>query len=147
MPRHTYARIDEQAVLHNIVWCEMAGDARAMAVVKADGPAGIERVAWALADEAPCCSGLHEEAEALRGAGLTHPIVLRGCAQRRRHQAVCPGRFFSVLHSDYQIDWLLGRVIDSCVLDQGEHRHEPARVPSGGIAGCYGTTGINICGR
>jgi alanine racemase len=111
MPRHTFARIDEQALVHNYrLASRLAGDARAMAVVKADGYGhGIGRVARALVDEAPCFAvACIEEAEALRGAGITHPIVLLEGAHSAEDTRRCALAGFSpVLHSGYQVDWLL----------------------------------------
>lgn len=111
MPRHTIARIDEQALIHNYRLArQLAGDARAMAVVKADGYGhGIERVARALADEAPCYAvACIEEADALRSADLTHPIVLLEGVHSSQDLRRCAQSGYSpVLHSDYQIDWLL----------------------------------------
>jgi alanine racemase len=112
MPRHTVARIDEQALIHNYrLACRLAGDARAMAVVKADGYGhGIERVARALADDAPCYAvACIEEADALRSADLTHPVVLLEGVHSPEDLKRCAQAGYSpVLHSDYQIDWLLG---------------------------------------
>lgn len=118
MPRHTIARIDEQALVHNFrLASKLAGEARAMAVVKADGYGhGIERVARALVDEAPCFAvACLEEAEVLRQMELTHPVVLlEGVHSREDIQRCAEAGFSPVLHSHYQIDWLL------------DSRHTPA---------------------
>lgn len=111
MPRPTRARIDQEALAHNYrKACELAGNTRAMAVIKADGYGhGIVRVAHALAEEAPCFAVASlEEAEAIRDAGLTHPVVLlEGVHQEGDLQRCAQAGFSPVLHSDYQVDWLL----------------------------------------
>ncbi|WP_375183614.1 alanine racemase, partial [Marinobacter sp.] len=79
MPRPTVARIDLEALRHNYsTACQRAGNARVMAVVKADGYGhGIARVASALADLAPKYAvACLEEAVAIREAGLAQPVVL-----------------------------------------------------------------------
>lgn len=110
MPRPTIAHIDLGALRHNYRRaCEEAGAARPMAVVKADGYGhGISAVARALANQAPCYAvACLEEAEAIRVAGLNHPVVLLQGVHARDDLRVCEyQRFEPVLHSLQQLQWL-----------------------------------------
>lgn len=110
MPRPTLARIDLAALRHNYRRaCEKAGPARSMAVVKADGYGhGIGAVARALANDAPCYAvACLEEAEAIRAAGLSHPVVLLQGVHARDDLQVCRRQGFEpVLHSPEQLQWL-----------------------------------------
>lgn len=115
MPRATIARIDLEAIRHNYrlacsLACSLAGEARAMAVVKADGYGhGIQAVARALESEtgryAVACI---EEAEAIREAGLSQPVVLLQGVHEKGDLAHCAHQGFEpVLHSPVQLDWLV----------------------------------------
>lgn len=110
MPRSTVARIDLEALRRNYRnACQRAGDARAMAVVKADGYGhGIAEVASALGDLAPKYAvACLEEALAIREAGLQQPIVLLQGVHEKGDLAVCVRqRLEPVLHSTRQIQWL-----------------------------------------
>lgn len=114
MPRPTLARIDLDALRHNYHRaCEKAGSARPMAVVKADGYGhGIAAVARALAKHAPCYAvACLEEAEAVRVAGLSQPVVLLEGVHSREDLSVCRQQDFEpVLHSPQQLQWLEGTV-------------------------------------
>ncbi|KPP98200.1 alanine racemase [Marinobacter sp. HL-58] len=110
MPRKTLARIDTEALRHNYrLACRLAGQARVMAVIKADGYGhGIGEVATALADEAPKFAvACLEEALAIREAGVNHPVVLLQGMHCADDVGICAREGFEVvLHSDYQLDWL-----------------------------------------
>lgn len=110
MPRPTLARIDLEALRYNYRRaCERAGPAQAMAVVKADGYGhGIGAVARALAKDAPCYAvACLEEAEAIRAAGLSHPVVLLEGVHAREDLRVCEQQDFEpVLHCPEQLQWL-----------------------------------------
>lgn len=108
MARHTRARIDLSALRHNYAQArQRAGNARAMAVVKADGYGhGLEQVAGALRDEAPRFAvACLEEAERLREAGLEHPVVLLQGFHDDGDVAICERLGLEpVLHSAHQLD-------------------------------------------
>lgn len=112
MPRKTVARIDTAALRHNYrLACSLAGPARVMAVIKADGYGhGIREVARALADEAPKFAvACIEEALAIREAGFGHPVVLLQGVHSADDLATCAREGFEVVvHSDYQLGWLAG---------------------------------------
>jgi len=76
--RRACAFIDSSALRHNLaVVRRTAPGSRVMAVIKADGYGhGAERVARALADADAFAVACVSEAEALRTAGVRHPIVL-----------------------------------------------------------------------
>ncbi|PXX90187.1 alanine racemase [Marinobacter vulgaris] len=111
MPRNTVARIDTSALRHNYrLACRLASPARAMAVIKADGYGhGIAEVARALEGEAPKFAvACIEEALAIREAGIRHPVVLLQGMHSSDDVAICAREGFEVvLHSDYQLDWLM----------------------------------------
>lgn len=110
MPRPTIARIDLEALRRNYRnACHRAGNARVMAVVKADGYGhGIARVASALAELAPKYAvACIEEAVAIREAGLTQPVVLLQGVHAASDLAGCATQGFEpVLHSEQQLAWL-----------------------------------------
>ncbi|SFR74111.1 alanine racemase [Marinobacter daqiaonensis] len=110
MPRHTVARIDLENLRHNYRRAsELAGSARAMAVVKADGYGhGLARVAGALADlterYAVACL---EEAVALRESGLSHPVLLMEGVHEAEDLKLCEAEGFIVaVHDQHQLPWL-----------------------------------------
>lgn len=110
MPRKTVARIDTSALRRNYrLACKLAGPARAMAVIKADGYGhGIREVARALAADAPKFAvACMEEALAVREAGIDHPVVLlQGMHSADDVAASVRHGFEVVVHSDYQLQWL-----------------------------------------
>ncbi|AZT82991.1 alanine racemase [Marinobacter sp. NP-4(2019)] len=110
MPRSTVARIDPEALRHNYrLACELAGTARAMAVIKADGYGhGIRQVARALASEAPRYGvACLEEAMAVREEGLAQPVMMLQGPHEPEDVALCAHQGFQpVMHSDYQLAWL-----------------------------------------
>ncbi|SFN35437.1 alanine racemase [Marinobacter pelagius] len=110
MPRSTIARIDLQALRDNFALAQkLAGSARAMAVVKADGYGhGIRQVALALAEMAPKYAvACLEEALAIRDAGLRQPVVLLQGVHEEGDLSGCLAHGFEpVLHSQAQLKWL-----------------------------------------
>ena len=78
MPRPTVARIHPDHLRHNLgIARRLAPDSRVMAVVKADGYGhGLERVAHALQSADLFGVAMLQDAERLRAAGFSHPIVL-----------------------------------------------------------------------
>lgn len=112
MPRSTIARIDTDAIRHNYRLAQQrAGATRAMAVIKADGYGhGIAEVAKALSEDASRYAvACLEEAQAVRDAGLPHPVVMLQGPHQREDLEVCARQGFDVvLHSDVQLDWLVG---------------------------------------
>ncbi|MFC4259434.1 alanine racemase [Marinobacter lacisalsi] len=110
MPRQTLARIHLDNLRHNFRLArERAGSARAMAVVKADGYGhGIERVARALANDADHYAvACLEEAQALRQAGLTQPVLLMQGVHQASDLPLCEAKGFTVVvHHEHQLAWL-----------------------------------------
>lgn len=110
MPRHTVAKIDLDALRHNYRLArDRAGDAIAMAVIKADGYGhGIRTVARALSDDTDCFAvACLEEAQAIRDEGLPHTIVLLQGMHASEDVAVCCQLGLEpVIHSHAQLDWL-----------------------------------------
>ncbi|MGP4845626.1 alanine racemase [Marinobacter sp. 1Y8] len=110
MGRETRARIDLTALQHNFtVAAERVPNARVMAVVKADGYGhGIEAVAGALAGHterfAVACI---EEAQRLRKAGISQPVVLlQGFHQAGDIASCCELQLEPVIHSGQQLNAL-----------------------------------------
>jgi len=110
MPRPTRALIDLEALRANYRHAaNLAGSARAMAVVKADGYGhGLEPVARALADSAPeFAVACLEEALRIRQSGVSQSVVLLEGVHESADYATCiDNGFEAVIHSDHQIDWL-----------------------------------------
>lgn len=110
MPRSTIARIDLQALRHNYALAQkLAGSARVMAVVKADGYGhGIRPVVLALAEMASKYAvACLEEAHAIRDAGLRQPVVLlQGVHEEGDLSDSSVNGFEPVLHSQAQLKWL-----------------------------------------
>lgn|SRR5690554_1079652 len=110
MPRSTVARIDLEAIRFNYRLAQQkAGNARAMAVVKADGYGhGIQAVAGGLSGLAgKYAVACLEEAEAIREAGLQQPVVLLQGVHEARDLARCAAMDFEpVLHCRQQLGWL-----------------------------------------
>ncbi|WP_150912589.1 alanine racemase [Marinobacter halotolerans] len=110
MPRATVARISTEALRHNYRKAvAMAGGARAMAVIKADGYGhGIQTVARALREDASKFAvACIEEALAIRGAGVTAPVVLLQGPHSPEDVATSADQDFElVIHSEHQLRWL-----------------------------------------
>ncbi len=110
MPRPTRALIDLEALRANYRHAaKLAGPARAMAVVKADGYGhGLEAVVLALAETAPvfAVAGL-EEALRIRQCGLSQPVLLlEGVHESTDYDTCIRHGFEVVIHSEHQIQWL-----------------------------------------
>lgn len=116
MPRSTRACVDLNALQNNYRRaCELSGNAKAMAVVKADGYGhGLARVVCALSGVAEKYAvACLEEAVTIREAGLSQPVVLLQGVHAGADLASCEqDRFEPVLHSEQQLGWL----------EQGGHR-------------------------
>ena len=110
MPRATVAKINLDALRHNYRKAAvMAGDAKAMAVIKADGYGhGIRDVARALQGHAPKFAvACLEEALAIRAAGVTTPVaLLQGPHSERDLATSARENFEPVVHSEHQLLWL-----------------------------------------
>ncbi|OZB13516.1 MAG: alanine racemase [Marinobacter sp. 34-60-7] len=111
MGRPTVARIDLSALRDNFRLARsLAGGAEPMAVVKSDGYGhGLSAVAAALSDDAnKFAVACIEEAQTIRGAGLSHPVALLQGTHAPDDIPVCAERGFEpVLHCQQQIDWVL----------------------------------------
>ncbi len=110
MPRSTVARIDLAALRRNFQTARnRAGNARVMAVVKADGYGhGIGPVVSALDRLAPKFAvACLEEARAIRKAGLVQPVVLlQGVHAGADIDECARSGFEPVFHSLQQLAWL-----------------------------------------
>lgn len=110
MPRATVARINLEALRHNYLKAaELAGGAKAMAVIKADGYGhGIRDVARVLQDLAPKFAvACIEEAVAIREAGVLTPVALLQGPHSEQDLAVSARENFEpVIHSEHQLHWL-----------------------------------------
>ncbi|MEC7816291.1 MAG: alanine racemase [Pseudomonadota bacterium] len=111
MGRPTVARIDLDALRANFqLACNKAGGAEAMAVVKSDGYGhGLSAVAAALSATAKKYAvACMEEAQTIRGAGMSQPVALLQGTHSPGDVAVCAERGFEpVVHCQQQIDWVL----------------------------------------
>ena len=110
MPRPTVARIHLDAIRHNYRLASgLAGQAQAMAVIKADGYGhGIGPVASALAGEARRYAvACIEEATRIRAEGLSQPVVLLQGVHEAADLPTCNEQGFEpVIHSPRQLAWL-----------------------------------------
>jgi alanine racemase len=110
MSRPTVARIDLEAIRHNYrLAASMAGQAGAMAVIKADGYGhGIGPVAEALGGEARRFAvACIEEAQRIREQGLAQPVVLLQGVHQADDLGVCASQGFEpVIHSPGQLAWM-----------------------------------------
>ena len=110
MPRSTVARIDLDALRFNYrLASEKAGNARAMAVIKADGYGhGIANIAGALAkDVGKYAVACIEEAFAIRDSGCRQPVVLLQGGHAATDFSDCVANDFEpALHCHQQLQWL-----------------------------------------
>ncbi len=110
MPRNTVARIHTNALRRNYARaCELAGQTKVMAVIKADGYGhGIRKVALALADMAPKFAvACIEEALAIREVVSDTPVVLlQGPHSEEDVKTSADLGFELVVHSRHQLQWL-----------------------------------------
>lgn len=111
MSRPLIADIDLDALRHNYaVARSLAPQSRAMAVIKANAYGhGSVACARALAAEAPAFGVASlEEAQALREAGVSHPVLLlEGIFEPGELATVEALGLWQVVHSDWQIEALL----------------------------------------
>lgn len=133
MPRPLRAEIDLSAILHNLETARgYYPEASLLGVVKADAYGhGAVEVASAIE---PFCEALGvaapEEAIALRESGITAPILLmEGCFDAEDLQSCEEFNFWTVIHSDKQLEELELFCVDSSFrprlwikLDTGMHR-------------------------
>ena len=124
-----YAEIDRDALRHNFREAKRrAGDARVMAVIKANGYGhGALRVARALAEADAFAVARVDEGIALREAGITQRIaVLQGFCRTEELQLHARYRLEPVVHSLLQVELLEGSPIKDLniwlKLDSGMHR-------------------------
>ena len=131
MARPIRARVDLAAIERNYLLCaELAPEARILAVIKADGYGhGAVPVARALAPRADGFGVASlEEALALRGAGITNPIVLMaGFFAAEELAELVRHRIDTVVHSPEQLETLLAARLDGALrvwlkMDTGMHR-------------------------
>ncbi|TWI56646.1 alanine racemase [Pseudomonas duriflava] len=129
--RPARALIDLNALRHNYrIARELSGDARALAVVKADAYGhGAVRCAQALADEADGFAvACIEEALELREAGIQAPILLlEGFFEADELDVIVHQGFWCVIHSAWQLDALEQATLAAPInvwlkLDSGMHR-------------------------
>jgi alanine racemase len=131
MARPLIADIHLDALRHNYrIARDLAPRSRALAVIKADGYGhGAVACARALQEMAPAFAvACLEEAEALRSAGITRPIVLlEGIFEAAELERVEALDLWMVIHTDWQLEALLarrpGRPIPVWLkMDSGMHR-------------------------
>lgn len=107
MGRQTRARVNLDALRHNYRLARRhAGEAEAMAVVKADGYGhGLEAVARALQGDAQRYAvACLEEAQRLREAGLSQPVVMLQGFHDAADIATCVSlQLEPVIHSEHQL--------------------------------------------
>ena len=139
--RPTYALIDTAAFVANYRLAKsLAADARALAVVKANGYGhGAVQLARALGDEADAYGvACTEEAMELRESGIDNPILLmEGPFEPAEITNAALHGFDLVIHAQHQLEWLLAARIAAPLavwlkVDTGMHRLglEPARLPA-----------------
>lgn len=139
MTRQTFAVIDTDALRHNYrLACDLAGTARPMAVIKADGYGhGLVRVAKALGSDAGRFAvACLEEAEILRAAGLEQPVLLLQGVHEAADLARCEALGLEVaVHSHQQLHWLVNSSVRPVLwmkVNTGMNRlgFVPAELPS-----------------
>lgn len=130
MSRNTVARIDLQALRHNLgVVRALVGDSAIVCVIKADGYGhGIRRVASALGDTDQFAVATPGEAVAVREAGWTGPLLLlEGFSDADDFEIARQLELDLVVHNASQLELLGDRGITArqCLwlkLDTGMHR-------------------------
>lgn len=128
--RPTKALINLPALKNNLEKVkEYAPDSKVLAVIKANGYGhGIERVAQHLSGADAFGVASIDEAMILRQKGFLHRILLlEGLFSEAEIPIVIQNRLDLVIHSDYQLDWLLNNHIDGYLsvwikVDTGMHR-------------------------
>lgn len=130
MYRPTKAYIYLQALKHNLNRAQsFAPNSKVLAVIKANGYGhGIERVAHQLSGADGFGVASIDEALLLRQKGFLHRILLlEGLFSEAEIPVVIQNRLDLVIHSDYQLDWLLNTPIPVQLsvwikIDTGMHR-------------------------
>lgn len=128
--RPTKALINLPALRENLAKAKrIAPESKVLAVIKANGYGhGIERVAQQLSGADAFGVACIEEAILLRQKGFLHRILLlEGLFNETEIPIVIQNRLDLVIHSDYQLDWLLSARIDVQLnvwikVDTGMHR-------------------------
>lgn len=109
--RHTQAIIDLTALVKNYQYIDsLASKSDTIAVIKADAYGhDANKVAEALKGYVNLFAvGFIDEALSLRDAGITTPIlILEGPFQQSDFDLAVKENFVLMIHSDYQLDWLL----------------------------------------
>lgn len=128
--RPVVARIDSAALTHNLMVARhLAGEARVLAVVKANGYGhGLLRVARAMRSADGFAVLTLDEAAQLRGQGYSHPIVLlEGFFHADEIPEIARRRLQPVIHRGDQIDALARARVEHKIdvflkMDSGMHR-------------------------
>lgn len=130
MTRPSRVVIDKHALIHNLKRVrELAPSSKVMAVIKADAYGhGIVRTAQTLKDADAFGVACLEEAEELRAAGITNPIVLL----EGPHKAIDLNRIVelkleAIIHNEMQVEALEQASLDEALqvwlkIDTGMHR-------------------------
>jgi alanine racemase len=109
--RPTRAEIDRDALHHNArIARQLAGDARLLGVIKADGYGhGVLTVAEAISEHVDAFAvAFIDEAIEIRNAGFQHPIVLlEGCFSEAELPVCAHHNFQPVVHQQQQLDAIL----------------------------------------
>ena len=114
--RNTQAVIDLSALVKNYQYIDnLAPSSNTIAVIKADGYGhDASKVAHALLPKVALFAvGFIDEALALRADGITTPVlILEGPFKQSDFEIAQANNFSLMLHSSYQIDWLLSDITD-----------------------------------
>lgn len=130
MYRPARAFVNLPALKHNLSYVQScAPNSKVLAVIKANGYGhGIVRVAHQLSRADAFGVASIDEAMLLRQKGFLHRILLlEGLFSEAEIPVVIQNRLDLVIHSEYQLDWLLGRKINGLMnvwvkIDTGMHR-------------------------
>ncbi len=114
--RNTQAVIDLNALVKNYQYIDnLAPSSNTIAVIKADGYGhDASKVAHALLPKVALFAvGFIDEALALRADGIMTPVlILEGPFKQSDFEIAKENNFSLMLHSSYQIDWLLSDITD-----------------------------------
>ncbi len=130
MPRPAHARVDSDALRHNLRRVrEIAPESRVVAAIKANAYGhGLVRAARALNGADALAVAFLEEALALRKAGITRPLLaLQGCRDIDELRAAAAHGIELSIHADYQLSLLASVAAGVQVgvwlkIDTGMHR-------------------------
>jgi len=138
--RPAKAYIYLQALKHNLQRVQtLAPNSKVLAIIKADGYGhGVERVAHQLSGADGFGVASIDEALVLRQKGFLHRILLlEGLFSESELAVALQNRLDILVHSDYQLDWILQNTISSQLnvwvkIDTGMHRlgFDPQQVAS-----------------